>query len=110
MVTKELVAASSTPLVLSILSLGESYGYAIIKAVRELSRDELRWTDGMLYPVLHRLEQQQYVQSQWRVAESGRKRKYYSITHEGRSELQKLKGQWSLVQSTLQKIWNQFDE
>ena len=110
MVTKELVAASSTPLVLSILSLGESYGYAIIKAVRELSQDELRWTDGMLYPVLHRLEQQQLVESHWRVADSGRKRKYYSVTREGRDELQKLKVQWSLVQATLQKIWNQFDE
>ena len=110
MVTKELVAASSTPLVLSILSLGESYGYAIIKAVRELSQDELRWTDGMLYPVLHRLEQQQFVESHWRVADSGRKRKYYCITTKGRSELLKLKVQWSSVQSTLQKIWNKSDE
>ena len=53
---KDLVAASATPLVLSILSEGESYGYAIIKRVDELSGGELQWTDGMLYPVLHRLE------------------------------------------------------
>ncbi len=59
---KDLVAASATPLVLSILSEGESYGYAIIKRVDELSGGELQWTDGMLYPVLHRLERNGYVE------------------------------------------------
>ena len=53
---KDLVAASATPLVLSILKEGDSYGYAIIKRVKELSEREMNWTDGMLYPVLHRLE------------------------------------------------------
>jgi hypothetical protein len=51
-VGKDLVAASATPLILGILSQGESYGYAIIKRVAELSGGELQWTDGMLYPVL----------------------------------------------------------
>ena len=55
-IDKDLVAASATPLVLSILSEGENYGYAIIKRVSELSGGELQWTDGMLYPLLHRLE------------------------------------------------------
>jgi PadR family transcriptional regulator, regulatory protein PadR len=53
-ISKDLVAASATPLVLSILAESESYGYAILKRVRELSRGELEWTDGMLYPLLHR--------------------------------------------------------
>src|SRR5947199_10404826 len=53
---KDLVAASATPLVLAILAEGDSYGYAIIKRVTELSGGHLQWTDGMLYPVLHRLE------------------------------------------------------
>ncbi|MAG13475.1 MAG: PadR family transcriptional regulator [Spirochaetales bacterium] len=107
MVSKELVAASSTPLVLSILSIGESYGYAIIKAVRELSEEELNWTDGMLYPVLHRLEQQTFVESYWGVSDSGRKRKYYRITAAGREELSNQIAQWSSVQATMQKIWDQ---
>ena len=55
---KDLVAASATPLVLAILAEGDSYGYAIIKRVAELSGGHLQWTDGMLYPVLHRLERQ----------------------------------------------------
>jgi PadR family transcriptional regulator, regulatory protein PadR len=55
-INKDLVAASSTPLVLAILAEGDSYGYAILQRVRELSGGELEWTDGMLYPVLHRLE------------------------------------------------------
>ena len=55
-IDKDLVAASATPLVLAILAEGESYGYAILKRVRELSGGELEWTDGMLYPLLHRLE------------------------------------------------------
>ena len=60
---KELIAASSVPLVLSILAEGESYGYAIIQRVKELSDGEITWTDGMLYPVLHWLKAQEYVRS-----------------------------------------------
>ena len=55
-ISKDLVAASAAPLVLAILAEGDSYGYAIIKRVSELSGGHLRWTDGMLYPVLHRLD------------------------------------------------------
>ena len=69
--SKELVAASATPLILSILCQGESYGYAIIQRLRELSDEEIQWTDGMLYPVLRRLEKQGFVLSEWRVADSG---------------------------------------
>ena len=78
--SKDLVAASATPLVLAILAEGDSYGYAIIKRVAELSGGQLQWTDGMLYPVLHRLERQGYVAAKWGESETGRKRKYYRIT------------------------------
>ena len=63
--SKDLVAASATPLVLAILADGDSYGYAIIKRVTELSGGHLQWTDGMLYPVLHRLERQGHVAANW---------------------------------------------
>ena len=69
---KELVAASATPMILSILSRGETYGYAIIREIRDLSDARIQWTDGMLYPVLRRLEEQGLLESEWRVAESGR--------------------------------------
>src|SRR5215467_14021456 len=96
-VTKDLVAASATPLVLAILAEGESYGYAIIKRVAELSGGHLQWTDGMLYPVLHRLERQRLVAAKWSASENGRKRKYYRITRDGRAELAAQRRQWQVV-------------
>jgi PadR family transcriptional regulator PadR len=102
---KDLVAASSTPLVLGILAEGESYGYATIKRVAELSGGHLQWTDGMLYPVLHRLERQGYVAAKWDTSESGRRRKYYRITEEGRAELAAQRQQWNAVDGTLRGIW-----
>ncbi len=98
---KDLVAASATPLVLSILSEGESYGYAIIKRVDELSGGELQWTDGMLYPVLHRLERNGYVEASWGKSETGRRRKYYRLTDEGSKELASQRQQWKVVNSAL---------
>jgi DNA-binding PadR family transcriptional regulator len=102
---KELVAASSVPLVLSILSEGDSYGYAIIQRVKDLSGGKIEWTDGMLYPVLHWLEDQHLVRSRWTKSESGRKRKYYSLQPEGREALRLQKEQWTLVSSTLSQLW-----
>src|SRR4026208_1294937 len=102
---KELVAASSVPLVLSILSEGDSYGYAIIQRVKELSDGKIEWTDGMLYPVLHWLEDEGYVRSGWRKSESGRKRKYYALKPEGRQALRQQKQQWAAVNHTLNQLW-----
>jgi PadR family transcriptional regulator, regulatory protein PadR len=102
---KDLVAASATPLVLAILAEGDSYGYAILKRVAELSGGELQWTDGMLYPVLHRLERQGLVAAKWGTAENGRRRKYYRITKEGRAQLAAQRRQWQIVDETLRGVW-----
>ncbi len=102
---KDLIAASATPLVLAILSEGDSYGYAIIKRVEELSGGHLQWTDGMLYPVLHRLERQGWVSAKWSESDNGRKRKYYKITKDGRTELAAQRQQWKAVDGTLRGIW-----
>ena len=102
---KDLVAASATPLVLAILSEGESYGYAIIKRVGELSRGELQWTDGMLYPLLHRLERRGYVQAVWGKSETGRRRKYYRLTSAGAEQLANQRRQWQIVDSAMRGIW-----
>ena len=101
MVSKELVAASSKPIVLSILSKGESYGYEIIQKVRLLSCERLQWTDGMLYPVLHRLERAGLIKARWDKAESGRDRKYYHLTPKGQAELARELEHWSTVSSTI---------
>jgi len=104
-ISKDLVAASSTPLVLAILAEGDSYGYAILKRVRELSGGELNWTDGMLYPVLHRLERSGLVEARWDQAKSGRRRKYYRVTEAGREQLAEERRQWRTVDEALQRIW-----
>jgi DNA-binding PadR family transcriptional regulator len=104
-INKDLMAASSTPIVLAILAEGDSYGYAIIQRVRDLSGGRLQWTDGMLYPVLHRLERLGYVKARWETAESGRKRKYYHITAQGRAHLADERRQWQAVDATLRGIW-----
>jgi DNA-binding PadR family transcriptional regulator len=106
MLTKELIAASTEPFILSLLSQGESYGYALIQRVRELSGDKIQWTDGMLYPVLHRLERQGRIKSRWRTAETGRKRKYYSILKDGRAALAEAREQWRIVDDALQFLWS----
>ena len=105
MLSKELVAASTVPLVLSILGEGESYGYALIQRVRELSEKRIEWTEGMLYPVLHWMEEQGLIESEWREAETGRKRKYYRLCREGRKALQAEREQWLTVHQTLTKLW-----
>jgi DNA-binding PadR family transcriptional regulator len=104
-INKDLTAASSTPIVLSILSEGDSYGYAILKRVRELSGGRMEWTDGMLYPVLHRLERLGLVEAEWEVADSGRRRKYYRITARGRAQLAEERRQWQAVDAALRGIW-----
>ena len=105
MLSKELIAASTVPLVLSVLAEGESYGYALIQRVRELSEERIQWTEGMLYPVLHWMEAEKLIESEWRSSESGRKRKYYFLRKEGRKALQSEKQQWMSVHETLAKLW-----
>jgi DNA-binding PadR family transcriptional regulator len=105
-IAKDLVAASATPLVLAILEEGESYGYAILKRISELSDGELQWTDGMLYPLLHRLDRLGYVEATWDEPEGGRRRRYYHITPRGRDALVEQRRQWEVVSEALRNAWH----
>lgn len=98
---KELVAATAEPLVLSILSRKESYGYAIIKEVQALSRGKINWTEGMLYPVLHRLEHRGLIKATWKESETGRRRRCYSIQKKGLAQLNEQLDQWDLAADVL---------
>jgi PadR family transcriptional regulator PadR len=104
-IDKDLVAASATPLVLGILADGDLYGYAILKRVSELSGGSMQWTDGMLYPLLHRLERLGYVSSSWGTSEAGRRRKHYAITASGRAALADRQEQWTVVADALRQVW-----
>lgn len=101
MLSKELVAASAEPLILSLLASGESYGYAIIQEIKARSQDRIQWTDGMLYPVLHRMEGEGWIESRWVETETGRKRKYYRLKKEGKRALKQQREQWMVVHSVL---------
>jgi PadR family transcriptional regulator PadR len=105
-ITKDLVAASATPLVLGILADGESYGYAILKQVNDVSGGQLEWTEGLLYPLLHRLERLGHIEASWVTPPEGRRRKYYRITAQGRAELVEQRRQWATVVDALRGVWN----
>jgi DNA-binding PadR family transcriptional regulator len=106
-IAKDLVAASAIPLVLAILEEEESYGYAILNRIHELSGGELEWTDGMLYPLLHRLDRLGYVQARWDAGGS-RRRRYYQITEAGRGALTEQRRQWEVVSSALRNALHSF--
>lgn len=105
MIEKELVAATSASITLSILSQTDSYGYELIQRVNELAGGEFEWTEAMLYPVLHRLERRALVESYWQTSRGGRKRKYYSITKAGLAEVKSRKRQWQVVDGVLEELW-----
>ena len=105
MVSKELIAASTKSIILGVLAQGDSYGYEIIQRVRSQSDGVLCWADGMLYPVLHRMERDGLIESYWKEIETGRKRKYYTLTAKGNESLAHEQQQWMTVHQTLMSIW-----
>jgi DNA-binding PadR family transcriptional regulator len=105
MISKTLVAASTKPIILSILIGGEDYGYQIIQRVKEISGGTLEWSDNMLYPVLRRLEKGGLLISRWKISKEGRLRRYYRITEQGREELDSERRQWMSVNQALSKLW-----
>lgn len=107
MISKNLTAASTKPIILGILKQGNSYGYLIIKKIKELSDGKMKYSDGMLYPVLHRLEKDGFIKSNWVMDnDSVRPRKYYEITKQGKEALVIEKEQWLQVNSVLNQIWD----
>jgi DNA-binding PadR family transcriptional regulator len=105
MTKRALIAASAKPVVLSLLITGESYGYQILQRVRLVSDGMLKWSSAMLYPVLHRLEKDGLIRSEWKPSEEGRMRKYYILTELGRREFFAEKEQWYDVHEALKKFW-----
>ena len=105
MISQELAGASTRAILLSILRRSDSYGYAIIHQVRELSGGEVEWKDGMLYPVLHRLEDEKLIESFWHKPDGGRRRKYYRVLPAGLKALEVEKSQWLRVDGMLALLW-----
>ena len=105
-ISKELMGASSVPIILSILQNGESYGYEIMQRIKELSEGKLIWKEGSLYPVLKKMEKSGYIKSYWNVKDYDRPRKYYKITSKGIKLMDKEKENWSLMHNIFSQLWN----
>ena len=90
----DLIQGTLDLLILRTLALEPMHGWAIGRRIQQVSDDVLRVTQGALYPALHRLEQQGWLKSEWRAAESGREAKFYSLTRAGRARLQEELEQW----------------
>ncbi len=105
MISKTLIAASTKPIILSILISGEDYGYQIIQRVKEISGGTLEWSDNMLYPFLRRMEKRGLLVSRWKISDKGRLRRYYRITEQGHEELDSERRQWMSVNQALSKLW-----
>jgi len=105
MISKNLTAASTKPIILGILKQGNSYGYLIIKKIKEISGGKMQYSDGMLYPVLHRLEKEGLIRSNWAMEDDTKPRKYYEITPAGKEALLAEQEQWQQVNAVLSEIW-----
>jgi len=103
--SKELVGASTIPIILSVLRRKESYGYEIINQVKQLSNNQINYGEGTLYPVLHKLEKKGLIESLWKIADTGRKRKYYKLTDKGKKALQEETENWSIINQIILKLW-----
>jgi len=97
MISRTLMAASTRPIILAILSRGEDYGYSLIQKVKGISGGNIDWTEGMIYPVLQRMEIDGLVSSRWKMSASERPRRYFRITERGREELASELAGWGNV-------------
>jgi len=105
MLSRKLVAATMEPMMLSILSDGDVYGYQIIRRIKGLSDGKVRWTTGTLYPLLHRLEANHLVESFWKEVDDAPRRKYYRLTEKGERALEREKLQWMDANAIFSKLW-----
>lgn len=104
-ISKDLMAASSIPMILSIIKKEESYGYEIIQKIKDISDDRIIWQEGSLYPVLKKMEKNELVRSNWSQTITGKKRKYYTITMKGVNTLKFHRDQWIYVNDVMHKLW-----
>lgn len=104
-ISKELLKGSSSILVLSVLEKEDLYGYKIIREIEIRSDNTFFMSEGSLYPILHALEKEKYLNSYWEEYD-GRKRKYYHITKKGLKQLQDKKEEWKLFSTSVNKVLN----
>ena len=102
-VNKELLKGSTTLLVLQLLVESNMYGYEMIKSLKEKSQNVFEMKEGTLYPILHGLEEEGLITSYWD-EQTARKRKYYSITDDGRNVLKEKKAEWEVFSNGINNV------
>jgi len=100
----DLVQGTLDLLILKTISLEPMHGWAIAKRIEQITRDVLRVQQGSLYPALHRLEQQAWIEAQWGETETGRKAKVYSLTRAGRVQLEKELANWDRLSEAVNLV------
>jgi len=105
MLPKALVAASLKPMIFSLLSNGEMYGYEVIERVRTLSDGKINWTANKIYPLLHGFENEALVEASWKPSTSGPARKYYRLTAKGQLALDAERSSWREINAVLVQLW-----
>jgi PadR family transcriptional regulator PadR len=102
-INKELMKGSTVILILSLLESKDMYGYEMTKEIERRSDSIFTLKEGTLYPILHTLEVERFVEAYWN-EEAGRKRKYYRLTQEGRKQLSEKQQEWSLFSTTVNRV------
>ncbi|MCX6593396.1 MAG: PadR family transcriptional regulator [Acidobacteria bacterium] len=100
----DLVQGTLNLLILKILALEPQNGWAIGQRLRQISGDVLQVSDGSLYPALHKLEQQGWIQSEWKVSENNRRAKYYSLTPPGLRYLEEETASWDRLSGAISAV------
>ena len=91
-------------LILKTIALEPKHGWAIAKRIQQISKEELQVQQGSLYPALHRLEQQGWIKAEWRINETGREAKFYSLTRAGRKHMEKEKTNWDRLSRAINLV------
>jgi transcriptional regulator len=101
---QDLLPGTLEMMVLKALTRGPLHGYAITQSLRHLSHDVIQVEEGSLYPALHRLEHQGWIDAEWRVSELGRRAKYYNLTASGRRQLGVEAREWERMANAIGRV------
>ena len=102
----DLLQGTLDVLILKIIGLGAVHGYAIAQRLQQISRDVLQVQQGSLYPALHRLEKRGWVRAEWAASETGRDARFYTLTREGRRQLEDQRANWMRLSTAVTTVLN----
>jgi PadR family transcriptional regulator, regulatory protein PadR len=100
----DLLQGTLDMLILKVVALGPTHGYAIAQRLQQMSRDVLQVQQGSLYPALHRLEKRRWLRAEWAASDTGREARFYTLTREGRRQLGEQRANWDRLSAAVSGI------